>query len=36
MPIINVEIKAKSNNQDEIRKILKSKNAKFIGTDPPS
>jgi len=33
MPIINVEIKAKSNNQDEIRKILKSKNAKFVGTD---
>ncbi len=33
MSHINVEIKAKSNNQESIRKILKSKSAKFIGTD---
>lgn len=29
----NIEIKAKSNNQDEIREILKSKNADFKGVD---
>ncbi len=33
MPILNIEIKAKSNNQDKIREILKSKNADFKGTD---
>lgn len=33
MAHINVEIKAKSNNQDEIRKILKSRNADFKGID---
>jgi predicted adenylyl cyclase CyaB len=33
MTHINIEIKAKSNNQDEIRKILKSKNADFKGLD---
>jgi predicted adenylyl cyclase CyaB len=30
---INIEIKAFCNNQDEIRKILKSKNADFKGAD---
>jgi len=30
---INIEIKAKSNNQDAIREILKSKNADFKGVD---
>jgi adenylate cyclase, class 2 len=29
----NIEIKAKSNNQEQIREILKSKNAEFKGTD---
>lgn len=33
MAQINIEIKAKSNNQDAIRKILKSKNADFKGID---
>jgi len=33
MAHINIEIKAKSNNQDAIRKILKSKNADFKGID---
>ena len=33
MTHINIEIKAKSNNQDAIRGILKSKNADFKGTD---
>ncbi len=33
MSHINIEIKAKSNNQNEIRKILKSKNAEYKGTD---
>ncbi len=33
MAHINIEIKAKSNNQDIIREILKSKNAKFKGVD---
>ena len=33
MGILNVEIKAKSDNQNEIREILKSKNAKYLGTD---
>ncbi len=33
MAIINIEIKAKSNNQKEIRNILKSKNAVFKGID---
>ncbi len=33
MAHINIEIKAKSNNQDEIREILKSKNANFKGVD---
>ena len=30
---INIKIKAKSTNQDEIRKILKSRNADFRGID---
>ena len=30
---MNIEIKAKSNNQDAIREILKSKNADFKGVD---
>jgi len=33
MAHINIEIKAKSNNQDAIREILKSKNADFKGVD---
>jgi len=33
MGLMNIEIKAKSNNQDLIRKILKSKNADFKGVD---
>jgi len=33
MAHVNIEIKAKSNNQDVIRKILKSKNADFKGID---
>lgn len=33
MAHINIEIKAKSNNQDAIREILKSKNADFKGID---
>ena len=33
MAHINIEIKAKANNQDEIREILKSKNADFKGID---
>ncbi len=33
MPHINIEIKARSNNQDKIREILKSKNADFKGVD---
>ncbi len=33
MAQINIEIKAKSNNQDAIREILKSKNADFKGID---
>ncbi|MDA3856559.1 MAG: class IV adenylate cyclase [Candidatus Woesearchaeota archaeon] len=33
MIIQNFEIKAKSNNQNKIREILKSKNAEFKGTD---
>jgi adenylate cyclase, class 2 len=33
MAHINIEIKAKSNNQDTIREILKSKNADFKGVD---
>jgi len=33
MAHINIEIKAKSNNQEEIRKILQSKNADFKGID---
>ena len=33
MAILNIEIKAKSNNQDKIREILKSKNADFKGMD---
>jgi len=33
MVYINIEIKAKSNKQDKIREILKSKNANFKGVD---
>jgi predicted adenylyl cyclase CyaB len=33
MAHINIEIKAKSDNQDAIREILKSKNADFKGVD---
>jgi len=33
MAHINIEIKAKSNNHDEIREILKSRNAEFKGVD---
>lgn len=33
MTQLNIEIKARSNNQDLIRQILKSRNAKFIGLD---
>ena len=33
MGILNVEIKAKSNNQTEIRNILNSKKAEYKGTD---
>ena len=33
MAHINIEIKARSSNQDEIRKILKAKNADFKGVD---
>lgn len=33
MPHINIEIKAKCNNQEEIRNILKSLNADFKGID---
>ena len=33
MPLISIEIKAKSNNQDTIRKILQLKNADFKGVD---
>jgi adenylate cyclase, class 2 len=33
MPHMNIEIKAKSNNQELIRKILQSKNADFKGLD---
>jgi len=33
MAHINIEIKAKSDNQDKIREILKSKNADFKGVD---
>ena len=33
MAHVNIEIKAKSNNQDAIREILKSKNADFKGVD---
>ena len=33
MPHLNVEIKARCNNHDKIREILKSKGADFKGTD---
>jgi adenylate cyclase, class 2 len=33
MAYVNIEIKAKSNNQDKIREILKSRNAEFKGID---
>jgi adenylate cyclase, class 2 len=33
MKHLNIEIKAKSNNQDEIREILKSNNSEFKGED---
>lgn len=33
MPILNIEIKARSINQDEIRNILRSLNADFKGID---
>jgi len=33
MSYVNIEIKAKSNNQDAIREILKLKNADFKGVD---
>ena len=33
MPHINIEIKARSNNQDKIRELLKSKSADFKGID---
>lgn len=33
MPHINIEIKARCENQDEIRKILKSKNTSYAGLD---
>ncbi len=33
MPIINIEIKAATADQDGIRKILRSLNADFKGTD---
>jgi len=33
MAHLNIEIKAKSNNQDAIRKILKSRSAGFMGID---
>ena len=33
MAHVNIEIKARSDNQDEIRRILKSKNADFKGID---
>ena len=33
MAHINIEIKAKSDHQNEIRQILKSKNAEFKGVD---
>ncbi len=33
MPILNIEIKAKSTNQDKIRQILLTRNAESKGTD---
>jgi len=33
MAHVNIEIKAKSNNKDEIREILKSRTADFKGVD---
>ena len=33
MPILNIEIKAKSNNHDKVRQILQSRNAESKGTD---
>ena len=33
MPHISIEMKAKSNNQEAIRKILRSNNADFRGVD---
>lgn len=33
MTQLNIEIKAKSNNQNFVREVLKSLNAKFIGVD---
>ncbi|MFH1471481.1 MAG: hypothetical protein ABIF85_01160 [Nanoarchaeota archaeon] len=33
MSHITIEIKARSNNQDKIRSVLKSKNAEFKGID---
>lgn len=33
MPHVNIEFKAKCSNPDHIRKILKSQNAEFKGTD---
>jgi adenylate cyclase, class 2 len=33
MNVLNIEIKAKSSNTDSVRKILISKNARFIGED---
>jgi predicted adenylyl cyclase CyaB len=33
LPHINIEIKARSNNQNKIREIIKSKNAEFKGID---
>jgi len=33
MPHLNIEIKARTTEQDRIRKFLKSKNAEFVGID---
>ncbi len=33
MPILNIEIKARCNTPDQVRKILEQQNARFIGTD---
>lgn len=33
MPHLNIELKAKTNNQDKLRQLLRDKNADFKGTD---